>query len=41
MTRNYLFSCLMPGQDSAIVQIGLRLNPGDGFEGLHSCPAWF
>ena len=41
MTRNYSFAYLMPGDDAAIMQIDLRLNLGDGFEGLHSCPTRF
>jgi hypothetical protein len=40
MTGLYLSERLMPGY-SAIVRKDLRLSPGDGFEGLHSCPAWF
>ena len=40
MTYIYLLARLMPGY-AAIVQPDLRLSPGDGFEGLHSCPAWF
>jgi hypothetical protein len=33
-------TCHYPGY-VAIVQTDLRLSPGDGFEGLHSCPVWF
>jgi hypothetical protein len=40
MTCFYLLTRLMPGY-AAIVQNDLRLSPGDGFEGLHSCPTWF
>ncbi len=39
MTCLYLLERLMPGY-SAIVQNDFRLSIGDGFEGLHSCPAW-
>jgi hypothetical protein len=40
MSPTYLLAHLMPGY-SAIVQINHRLNPGDGFEGLHFRPVWF
>jgi hypothetical protein len=35
----YLNRCLMPGY-AAPQQNKLRLSPGDGFEGLPSCPVW-
>jgi hypothetical protein len=40
MTATYLLARLMPGY-SAIVQVGYRLSPGDGFEGLYFRPSWF
>lgn len=39
MSGPYLNSYLKPDY-AASQQIKLRLNPGDGFKGLPSCPMW-
>ena len=40
MSANYLNIYLTP-RYAAFLQTEFRLNPGDGFKGLPSCPAWF
>ena len=39
MSGNYLSRRLMPSY-AAPPQNKLRLSPGDGLTGLHSCPSW-
>ena len=40
MSGNYLKAYLIPSY-AALPQNEHRLNPGDGFTGLNSCPIWF